>query len=204
MARSTSDVTPVETYARPARVLHWLTALLLAVQVPVGFYMVHRGGTLGLWDGVTNTLYSGHKLGGVVLLALVLLRLAWRLGRGAPPAAPTTARWQRVASGVVHAALYGLLVALPVVGYIGVARFPALELFGGITLPALLDPDETAAKEAFALHALLGWALIAGIAVHVAAALFHHFVRRDEVLARMLPSLRRRSSTGAAPDAESR
>jgi cytochrome b561 len=181
----------VEIYARTARVLHWLTVLLVAVQLPIGFYMAYRGGTLNVWDGLTNALYSGHKVGGVVILLLVLWRLAYRMSRGAPADEPTLAPMQRLVSHLNHWGLYLLLVAVPVAGYIGISLFPALDIYG-FKLPGVVAPDQAAAKSVFEIHRLLALALVALIAMHVAAALFHHLVRKDNVLARMLPSLLRR------------
>jgi cytochrome b561 len=81
---------------------------------------------------------------------------------------------------------------VPVAGYIGVSLFPALDVFGPISLPALVAPNKEAAKTAFFVHGLLAAALLLLIAVHVAAALFHYFIRKDNVLGRMLPGLLRR------------
>ncbi len=196
MQQVASDA-PVQVYPRTARVLHWLTVLLVAVQIPVGFYMAYRGGTLNLWDAVTGGLYSAHKLGGLVILGLVLWRLAFRMRRGAPADEPSLEPWQRLLSHLTHWGLYALLVVVPVVGYVGISLFPALDIFGLFSLPAVVAPDKAAAQQAFALHGLLATALALLIAMHVGAALFHHLVRKDNVLARMAPRLLR-SRTGGA------
>jgi cytochrome b561 len=192
MHPSTPARPPAELYRRPARVLHWLTVALLAVQLPVGLYMSYRGKTLNVWDATTNALYSGHKLLGVIVLGVVLGRLAYRLLRGAPADEPTLAPWQRVISHLNHWGLYVLLIAVPVAGYVGISRFPALDVFGLFSLPGIVAPDKAAAETAFDVHRLLAMALLALVALHVAAALFHHWVRRDNVLARMIPRLLRR------------
>jgi cytochrome b561 len=88
----------VEIYSRAARVLHWLTVALVAVQLPVGLYMVYRGNILNVWDKLTGALFNGHKLVGVTILLVVLCRLFYRLLHGAPPPEPTITSWQR--SGV--------------------------------------------------------------------------------------------------------
>lgn len=181
-----------QPYSRTARVLHWLTVALLAVQIPIGVYMTYRGGTLNIWDKLTGVLYNSHKLVGVVILFVVLTRLAYRLSRGAPPDEPTLAPWQRLAAHLNHWGMYALLIAVPVAGYIGVSLFPALDIFGLFSLPSVTAPDKPAAKTAFAVHALLAFLLVALIATHVAAALFHYFVRKDDVLGRMIPRVLRR------------
>lgn len=181
-----------QTYSRAARFLHWLTVALVAVQLPVGIYMSYRGNVLDVWDAVTGGLYNGHKLLGVAILLVVLCRLAYRLLRGAPPPEPTIARWQVVASRLNHWGMYALLVCVPVAGYVGISLFPALDVFGVFSLPGVVAPDKEAAKTAFAIHGLLASLLVLLVAVHVAAALFHYFVRKDNVLGRMIPRLLRR------------
>jgi cytochrome b561 len=192
MARSDASQVPIAVYPRPARTLHWLTVALVALQVPVGVWMVYRGNVQNLWDTLTGALYNGHKTVGLVILAVAVARLVYRLTRGAPADEPTLAPWQRVVSHVVHWSLYALLIAVPVAGYVGISLFPALDLFGLFKLPGLVAPDKDAASTAFAVHALLALALVLLIGMHVAAALFHHFIRRDNVLARMAPRLLRR------------
>ncbi len=196
MAESTPQ--PIETYTRPARVLHWTVVALLAVQVPVGVYMSYRGNALNLWDALTGALYNGHKLLGVTILALVLVRLAYRVLHGVPADEPTLERWHRVASHLNHWGLYALLVATPIAGYLGVAYFPALDIFGLFKLPAVVAPDKAAAEQAFVVHGVLALLLVLLIAIHVAAALYHHFVRNDSVLARMIPRLGRSAPRAAA------
>jgi cytochrome b561 len=192
MDRAKAVRAPVEIYKRTARVLHWLTVALVAVQLPVGLYMTYRGNTLNVWDKVTGGLYNGHKVLGVTILLVVLWRLAYRLTRGAPADEPTIEPWQRLASHLNHWGLYTLLICAPVAGYIGISLFPALDIFGLFSLPGVVAPDKEAAKAAFAVHKLLVVLLVLLIAVHVAAALFHYFVRKDNVLGRMIPRLLRR------------
>jgi cytochrome b561 len=183
---------PVEIYKRTARVLHWVTVALVAIQLPVGLYMTYRGNTLNVWDAVTGGLYNGHKVAGLIILLVVLWRLGYRLTRGAPSDEPTIEPWQRFASHLNHWGLYILLICAPIAGYIGISLFPALDIFGLFSLPGLVAPDKEAAKTAFAVHKLLVVLLVLLIAVHVAAALFHYFVRKDNVLGRMIPRLLRR------------
>lgn len=182
---------PPTVYAPFARRAHWWTAAFVAVLFPVGLTMTYRGGTLDIWDNTTNTLYSLHKLLGFTLLLIVVVRLAFRLIHGAPPDEPTIEPWQRLASHVTHRLLYGLLLVVPLLGWIGVQLLPALELFDAFSLPAFLAPDEAAAKRVFGLHKIAAFALAAVASLHIAAALWHYFVRKDGVLARMLPAARR-------------
>ena len=177
-----------EHYSLTARFAHWLTVAFIAVLVPVGLFMTYRGKELNLWDDLTNTLYSGHKLAGFILLWLIVARLGYRLFAGAPADEPTLTGFHKFASHAVHWAMYGLLIAIPILGWIGVSAFPALQVFGGASLPAITGPDRALAEQVFELHGLLARLLMALIALHIAAALYHHFIRRDGVLRRMIGS----------------
>lgn len=177
----------VEIYSGTARTLHWLTVGLIAVQVPLGVAMAYRGNVLNVWDGLTNGLYSSHKLLGVILLGVVAIRLAYRILHGAPDDEPTLTTWQRELSALNHWWMYGLLVAVPLLGWFGVSLYPALDIFGLFSLPALTAPDQATSAVVLRIHAIAALALVGLIAVHVAAALFHGFIRRDNVLWRMLP-----------------
>jgi cytochrome b561 len=192
MAETSSGSSSQHVYSPVARRFHWWTVAFVAVLAPVGLYMSYRGNTLNQWDATTNALYSGHKLAGLLLLLLVIARLGYRLVHGAPADEPTLEGWQKAASHVTHWTLYGLLILIPILGWLGVSRYPALEIFGRFELPALVAPDKEQAEAIFNLHKLAAYALIALVALHIAAALFHYVVRKDGVLARMLPSLAKR------------
>src|SRR5262245_62945868 len=112
------------TYSKAARRFHWWTAALVAIQAPVGFYMVYRGPTLKIWDGVTNTLYNAHKLTGIVIFFLVLARLTYRLTQGAPADEPSLETWQKAASHATHWGLYLRLLPAPIGGYPGISLPP--------------------------------------------------------------------------------
>ncbi|MGI9424687.1 MAG: cytochrome b [Hyphomicrobiaceae bacterium] len=175
------------TYSTTARFFHWLTVLLILTTVPIGFIMTERG-EAGIWDATTNFLYSSHKSLGVIILAVVALRLIYRIFNGAPPDEPTLKGLQRVAAHVAHWSLYGLLIAVPIVGWVATSMFPALDVFGVVKLPALAAPNKAMAEQLFDLHDVLGKVLLIIIAIHFVAALFHHFVLRDGVLRRMWPA----------------
>jgi cytochrome b561 len=171
-------------YSTAARRFHWWTVALVAVQIPIGFYMAYRGNTLNIWDGVTNNLYSTHKLLGIVIFILVLARLMYRLAHGAPPDEPTIEPWQKAASHFTHWGLYVLLLVMPILGYVGVSLFPALDVFG-ISLPAVTAANQGAAATVLFWHMLGASLLIILIGAHFGGAMFHYFIRRDGVLGRM-------------------
>ena len=174
-------------YSPTARMFHWITAAAIFVMAPVGLYMSYRGNTLNIWDGLTNTLYAGHKLTGLLVLALVIARLTYRLKNGAPPDEPTLEPWQRMASHITHWSLYGLLILVPLMGWIGVSLYGARDIFGLFSIPALWTVNQEASKTAFLLHEIFGKLMGLLLVAHIGAALFHHFIRKDGVLRRMLP-----------------
>ena len=184
--------TAIKGYSAVARTFHWLTVAFVLVQVPIGITMVYRGYTLNIWDDATNQLYSTHKLVGFTLLWLVLARIAYRLWHGAPPPEPTLEPWQRRGSTIVHDTLYVLLVVVPILGWTGISLYPALDIFGLFSLPALASPNQDMANVVLEIHTSLAWLLIVLVIGHVGMALFHYFVRKDHVLQRMLSGLPRR------------
>ena len=176
------------TYSTGACRFHWWTVALLAVQVPIGLYMVYRGNSLNIWDGLTNALYSSHKTLGLVILALVVARLLYRLIHGAPADEPTIEWWQKAASHATHWSLYLLLIVVPLVGWLGISLYGARDVFGIMTIPPLAPQNSEAAASVLTLHRYLALLTVALIAMHVGAAVvLHYFIRGDGVLARMLP-----------------
>lgn len=188
----------IPVYSGPARFFHWLVVALLLAQIPIGFYMTYRAyempagvdangaSKFGVFDGLTNTLYDSHKLIGVIILLAVVARLIYRLTKGAPPSDPSLAGWQKGLSHATHWSLYLLLLAVPIGGYIGVSYYGALSPFG-IPLPAVTEKDQKFAEEIFELHETGAFILIALAALHIAATIYHRFVRKDRVVERMLP-----------------
>ena len=178
-------------YSPAARALHWLTVAAIAIMVPLGLYMVWRGNATN-FDATTNRLYDLHKLFGFLTLWLVVVRLAYRLHNGAPPDEPTLEWWQKAASHLTHWGLYGLLLLIPLLGWLGISLYDARSIFGLFSLPSLVSKNQDASTLIFALHYYAALLLLAMLAAHIGAAIFHHFIRGDGVLRRMLPGLKRR------------
>jgi cytochrome b561 len=187
MANAKSN-TPEATYSTAARSFHWWTVALIAIQVPLGLYMAYRGNVLNVWDGLTNALYSSHKTLGLVILALVVARLLYRLVHGAPADEPSIEWWQKAASHATHWSLYLLLILVPLVGWLGISLYGARDVFGIASIPPLASQDSEAAGPVLTLHKFLALLTVALIAMHIGAAVvLHYFIRGDGVLARMLP-----------------
>lgn len=179
-------------YSGIARFFHWLTVVIVLALAGSGLLMVYRGKDLNIWDQLTNTLYDAHKLLGLTLLLIIVLRLLYRLTHGAPDDEPSLHPMQRLISHLTHWAIYGLLLGLPILGWIGISMFPALSAFG-ISIPALTAPDKAMSSQVLWWHGLAAYGLIVLVGMHVGAALYHHVIRGDNVLRRMLPGLKRRN-----------
>jgi cytochrome b561 len=185
------------TYTPAARGLHWLIALLVFIQLPLGFYMTYRGNVMpwvnekgetvkGVFDALTGVLYSSHKLIGLSILLLIFVRLVYRLARGAPRPDPTVPPALTGVSHFVHWGLYALLIAIPIIGYTAISYGRYLDVFV-IPLPPVTEKNEDLAKQVFEWHETAAIVLIAFVSVHILAAIYHRFVRRDRVVERMLP-----------------
>lgn len=174
-----------EVYSPVARTLHWLTVAALVFQIPLGFAMVNI-------DGLPSPLYNFHKLFGMIFLGLILVRLAYRLTHGAPPDEPTLNLFEKVASHTTHWTLYGLLILVPILGWLGISYYDAREVFG-LTIPSLAAKDTAFAEKVFSWHKWAAIAVVALAALHVGAAMMHYVVKKDGVLKRMLPAAGRRA-----------
>jgi cytochrome b561 len=181
-------MTAAADYRWPAQLLHWMTAAAIVCVVPLGFAMTSASPGPG-----QNRLYDLHRSFGALILAMAAIRLLWRLYAPAPPLVPGLPRWQVLAARSTHAALYVLLFAVPLMGWAGTSAFGApITVFGLFQLPPLLDKDRELAAVLLPIHVTLALTLTALVVVHVAAALHHHFIRKDDTLRRMLTLVRRR------------
>lgn len=171
-----------DVYTLPARVLHWLTAGLVLVMVPLGLVIANEAG-----GPLQDVLYSGHKSIGALILVLAIVRLAYRIGHPPPPLPDDIPVIQRLAAHATHWALYALLFAMPLLGWAGTSAYPApVPFFGLFDLPALIGPNRALSEQLLQWHGRVALALVGLAALHIGAALFHAFVRRDRVLLRML------------------
>lgn len=136
-----------------------------------------------------KALLMWHYMLGLSVLAVAVLRVANRLSGPVPKALPGTPRWQNALAIATHLALYGLLLAMPILGWLTLSASGQPIPFFGATIPPLIGLDKTLAHQIEKIHKTLGVVGYYLIGLHVAAALFHHYLRRDSTLQRMLPSL---------------
>lgn len=175
------------------RTFHWLIAVLILAQGVIGLTMVQMGVT-----PAKVRVFAWHKSIGMMILALVLLRIAWRLGERRPADPAAMPRWQRRAARSVHLALYVLILAIPLSGWwFNSASNAPLVWFGWLNLPSLTGGYDPVWKpRALLVHQTLFWVLVALLVAHVGAALWHHFREHDDVLRRMLVGSRARNGGG--------
>ena len=176
----------MQTYNGIAKTLHWLVFALMSGAFVIGFYMTD----LPLGPQKLQ-LYSWHKWNGVTIFALVLLRLSWRLFNP-PPALPAgMPNWERRAAEASHRLLYVLMLAMPITGWLmSSAKGFQTVWFGVLPLPDLLHKNPPLGAALAEVHTTLGYIILGFVALHVLAALKHHFIDRDDVLSRMTPGLK--------------
>jgi cytochrome b561 len=167
-------------YTRTAIALHWLVALLIFSAFPLGVYM-HD---LPL-SPTKLQLFSYHKWLGITIIVAAAVRLAWRVTHPAP-ALPDMPRWQRIAAHGTHHLLYLLLFAIPLSGWLmSSAKGFQTVWFGVLPLPDLVGKNKELGDLLRDVHQILNFGLLALVGAHVAGALKHHFVERDDTLRRM-------------------
>ena len=172
-------------YTSTSIALHWAMALGLAGTFALGFYMAD----LSL-SPTKLKLYSYHKWAGITLLLFALARLAWRVGHPAPELPEGMPAIQRLAAHAAHWVLYGLMLGIPLSGWLmSSAKGVQTVYFGMIPLPDLLSKNKELGNLLQGVHAWLNYMLAAIVVIHIAAALKHHFINKDNVLTRMLPGL---------------
>lgn len=178
--------------------LHWVTVLLIIGLAIVGSQMDDLPTSL-----MKVKVYALHKSVGLTVLALAAVRVLWRLVAGAP-ALPPMPRWQKLAAHASHVALYALLLAMPLSGWLLHSASSksgyALKWFGLFKVPAITTYDLAVKEFAHELHEGLFKAILVVAAIHIAAAFKHHFLERDQTLHRMLPLVRDPTRKQAAPN----
>jgi cytochrome b561 len=171
-------------WGQVAKLFHWLSALLILFLVGYGWWMTHlleRAGRL--------THYQLHSVIGWYVLLLIALRLVWRAFNPAPPLPAELPRWERATAYTAHWTLYVLMFIVSISGWMVADTFRQpieASLFGFIPVPHLVDASHRSYRDAIeATHLVSSYALLALVAVHSAAALRHHFFRKNAVLRRM-------------------
>jgi cytochrome b561 len=171
-----------QRYGRAAIALHWITAILILANLTLGLSMV----PLPISPRKLQW-YLWHKSIGITIFLLTSVRIAWRTAHPHPAPVPMPA-WQRRAAAASHALLYVLLLAIPLSGWLFSSATGVQVVYLGIfALPDLVPKDKALGDALRLVHVTLNSLLVAVVCIHVAAALKHHFVDRDNSLVRILP-----------------
>jgi cytochrome b561 len=172
-----------DSWGAAAKLFHWLLAVLVFAQIALGLTAVSWRVSPTKLD-----LFVWHKSVGLLILALLALRLAWRLTNRVPNLPAGMAAWERLGARLSHFLLYALMIALPLSGWvIASASNVPFKIFWTIPLPAIAAPDKAVADLFSTIHGWLVTLLALVLVAHICAALRHHYVKRDTVLLRMLP-----------------
>ena len=163
--------------------IHWLMLLLfVAVYGTIELRELFEKGS-----DPREALKTWHFMLGMLVFALVWLRIAARLSGPTPAIRPEPVAWQQLSAKLVHLALYALMIGMPISGWLLLSASGKVIPFFGLELPPLIDTDKELAKQIKEVHEFVGTAGYYLIALHVVAALYHHVIKRDDTLARMLP-----------------
>ncbi len=178
-----------ERYGAVAQTFHWITLVLF-----VALYAAME--LKGFWpkgDPVRDALGATHKALGVLMFAVAAARLGWRWFDAAPSDLAGMPAWQAKSAHGMHLALYAAMVLMPVSGLLATLMFGReVSVFGLFAIPGFAVPDKELAKTVIGAHELIANALYFVIGAHALAALWHHWMQKDDTLARMLPEQRSR------------
>jgi cytochrome b561/polyisoprenoid-binding protein YceI len=204
-----------QRYSAVAIVLHWAIAVSILYMIPLGFWMAQQTASGAVGQGLFSA-FQLHKSIGLTILLLSLIRLGWRLTHKPPPLPAEMPAWEKFAALATHWAFYFIIIAMPLTGWLYVSTqwsaptdspLPvATHYFGLFRVPALFglpQADEETRKSLSHLfltwHWAIAWTTVGLFFLHVAAALKHHFINRDETLTHMIPGLRAPNQTEPPP-----
>jgi cytochrome b561 len=163
-------------YDRVQIILHWLIALIIFFMIGLGLYMVELPKQSELPPGeesVRAFYFLLHKSMGLTVAMLIILRVVWRLTHKAPPLPDTVPKWQQRAAGLAHGALYVVMLAMPITGYLQSIYSKYDTMFWGIVLPRMAEADKIAREQFTEVHEVLAFLFIGLIALHIIAAIKH-------------------------------
>ncbi|KTD20282.1 cybB cytochrome b-561 transmembrane protein [Legionella lansingensis] len=178
---------PIVSYSKGIKFIHWLVAVLVIVMLSFGFFL----------DDVPKqyqgTAYMMHKSTGLTILCLMVLRLIWVAYKGKPPLPEAVPRWEKFLTHFVQYSFYVFLILMPLTGWImSVAADRVPSYFGLFNVPFPgVTPNEELSDIMNQAHKTIAWVLIILLSLHVAGALKHHFINKDDILLRMWPRRRR-------------
>lgn len=168
-------------YGSVSKFFHWLIFVLLLFMLTLGYFL-HD-----IPKAYQSLVYNTHKLTGLSILIFMILRVIWALSNPKPRLPKETRPWEGVAERSVHFLLYVSVISMPLAGWIGSSAAGRPPHIGDFHMMLPVAQSKTLSEMAFRVHGLLALTIIALVCVHVLAALYHHFIRHDDVLRRMMP-----------------
>ncbi|MDH2915976.1 MAG: cytochrome b [Gallionella sp.] len=163
--------------------IHWLMLLLfIALYASIELRVLYEKGS-----DPREALKTWHFMLGLLVFVLVWLRIAARLSGPTPNIQPKPEKLQQLAAKLMHLALYALMIVMPLTGWLVLSASGKVIPFFGLELPALIGEDKDLAKQIKELHEFVGTTGYYLLGLHVVAALYHHYIKRDNTLTRMLP-----------------
>jgi cytochrome b561 len=179
---SATNTAAPPAYTIIARILHWVVAIMILSMIPLGLVIANE------WGGpLQELLYGVHQSIGALIIPLILMRLGYRWAKPPAPLPNDIPAIQQLAAHATHWGLYALLLVQPIVGWMAMSAYgEPIKVLGWLELPPIWPKDRLFSEQLFAIHGLIGTVMAALVAVHVGGALYHHLVRRDGVLMRMI------------------
>ena len=177
----------INSFGSIAKSFHWIVAILIIAMLVFGYFLEDFNG-----KPAQEIVYNTHKTIGIVILALVILRLGWRWMNIQPGYSATLPSMYKTFVKLAHYAIYLVIIAMPMSGWVMATAAGHVPHFLGwfyFPMPGI-SLNEHLAGQMYELHNILAIVLIVLISFHVLAALLHHFVLKDNVLKRMLPGRR--------------
>lgn len=170
------------SYGSVSKFFHWLIFILLFVMIIYGFCLAY------IPKNYQGIAFNIHKLTGLTILVLMILRLLWSFINPKPMLPFDTPVWQRIGERIVHWSLYLVIIAMPLAGWIGSCAAGRPPHIDGLRLDLPIQKNDALVDTAFNVHNTLALVIIALFCIHVMAALYHHFIKKDDILRRMLPN----------------
>lgn len=170
----------IRTYGSVAKFFHW--AIFLLVLINVGGFLLED-----MPKDYQPMLYNLHKLNGLAILLLMILRMLWAWTNIKPQLPMSLPNWQKLTSRLIHFCLYVVLILMPISGLVGSNAAGKAPHIGDFKFVLPIDQSKELADAAFNVHNTLAYILVGLLTLHILAALYHHFIKRDNVLRRMLP-----------------
>lgn len=187
------------TYNGVAITLHWLIAGLVIFMFFFGLYAASVGEALRAGHGsldYVRWLFNWHKTLGLLVLLLAVLRLVWRLIHKAPPLPADVGKAEAVLTKLMHVAFYVLIIGIPLIGWVMISSVESTSYFFNniaFPIPEIWGNSRDVHDAMEPLHEYAAWAIMILMLLHAGAALKHHFINRDDLLARMAPWIKRRT-----------